>query len=1164
METLPLKISIVTPSFNQGSFLERTIRSVLEQNDPRLQYIVVDGASEDDSPAILQKYADRLAWSVSEKDTGHANAINKGFSHTDGDIMAWLNSDDMYFPWTLQLVREVFERFPDVEWITGIPALWNSNDQLIENHNGKAYLNKWDFMGGRYQWIQQESTFWRRSLWERTGGRLDDSGILMIDGELWTRFFNHAELWRIETLLGGYRLHETNRAHSAADQVNEEMTSFCDSLRTHASDADKKTLDDYLKFLAETPTGLLHHPCSRYPVIHWSMDTNSWAKNIIYKRHEWTSATIQTPESDLETDESGHLVGIKKAYHTYSGHETDAYEESLLIPPDIGQEKPERSGNVEVLEKPHDPPTEQEGPESEIPESFPENELAADHEEFQETAPASPPRRNAKLRALAQSTGRPEWPYKAPEGAPIPTTLPNGRPWPRISIVTPSYNQGQYIEQTLLSVINQDYPNVEHIVMDGGSKDATVAVLEKYSPFLSFWVSEKDGGQSNAINKGFARATGEIVTWLNSDDLLAPGALAAMAMAFDTSGADMVAGICQLHRDGEIFGQHLTSCADGPLPLAELLDLENHWMAGQFFFQPEVFFKRDLLLKAGGKVNEDAHWSMDFELWVRFAQAGATLKVIGRPIVQFRVHDEQKTQDVAGFKHELQSLIGKIRPALGMPDAPPLLKGRKQKLKIVFFNDLGFRYGAGIGHQRLASAARMAGHEVIPISIGIDNLTDSEKDMPFEERIVPHLLSYAPDVVVLGNVHSASLSPACLKTLTEALPTVFVLHDSWLLTGRCAYRGGCNKNLTGCDESCPTSDEYPVLAPSRIASAWRGKMDLLQNSSKLVLAANSKWTRSQVAVLADALHAPAGDPVRRPHAIRLGVPLDVFRPLDPVSCREKLMLPRDKFILLFSCSNLADKRKGVDHLLEAIRKLDLPDLVPVCIGYNDGSTPLDLPNLISVGYLTDTEQQVMLYNAADLFVAPSLEEAFGQVFVEAAACGTPSVAYPVGGVPEALADGIVGRLAKLVDPDSLAEAIRELYLNHRLRTNLGWWGRCHVENEFSMEASSRSLFFALRDALRLAGADLVPKLNLEPKHEPLPRVIVLLEALGFINSDAAVLDRRFELGMVEYYQSQIVHYRSRPTPWWLKPKAWLARINRNNIRKTIARNDRKRKKRDNG
>ncbi len=176
--------------------------------------------------------------------------------------------------------------------------------------------------------------------------------------------------------------------------------------------------------------------------------------------------------------------------------------------------------------------------------------------------------RRARHELLLQAGGpieRTDWPY-APSrlATPLPATLPGGKPWPKISVVTASYNQGRYIEETILSVANQKYPNVEHIIIDGGSTDETVSILERHRHRLAYCVSEKDRGQSHAITKGMAVATGDIVTWLNSDDMFAPGALAAAAMAFHTSGADMVAGICQLHRDGVICAQHLTSCADGP------------------------------------------------------------------------------------------------------------------------------------------------------------------------------------------------------------------------------------------------------------------------------------------------------------------------------------------------------------------------------------------------------------------------------------------------------------------------------------------------------------------------------------------------------------------------------------------------------------------------
>ena len=214
-------ISIVTPSFNQAEFLESTMRSVLDQGYPDLEYVVVDGGSSDDSPEIIERYADRLTDWTSEKDNGHAHALNKGFAKTTGEIMGWLNSDDMHLPWTLKIVAEIFTQFPQVEWITGLNGTWSQHGAITETI--KVRKNEYDFFLGDYAWIQQESVFWRRSLWEKSGAYIDENIKFMVDGELWTRFFQHAQLYSADCLLAGYRKHFTNRTILHEGECHREM-----------------------------------------------------------------------------------------------------------------------------------------------------------------------------------------------------------------------------------------------------------------------------------------------------------------------------------------------------------------------------------------------------------------------------------------------------------------------------------------------------------------------------------------------------------------------------------------------------------------------------------------------------------------------------------------------------------------------------------------------------------------------------------------------------------------------------------------------------------------------------------------------------------------------------------------------------------------------------
>jgi glycosyltransferase involved in cell wall biosynthesis len=223
------KISVITSCFNHAPFIRETIESILSQNYPDLEYIVIDGGSTDGSAEIIREYESRLSYFVSEPDRGHGHALNKGFEKSTGEIMAWLNSDDKYMPKSLQTVADIFDQHQDVEWLTGTNGWWNDRGVMIRAANN--YKNAADFIRGDFAWIQQESTFWRRSLWEKSGAWINETYKFMVDGELWTKFFLYAELYHAHCILSGYRSHGDNRALHNYDACISEMQQAINHLR---------------------------------------------------------------------------------------------------------------------------------------------------------------------------------------------------------------------------------------------------------------------------------------------------------------------------------------------------------------------------------------------------------------------------------------------------------------------------------------------------------------------------------------------------------------------------------------------------------------------------------------------------------------------------------------------------------------------------------------------------------------------------------------------------------------------------------------------------------------------------------------------------------------------------------------------------------------------
>lgn len=259
---------------------------------------------------------------------------------------------------------------------------------------------------------------------------------------------------------------------------------------------------------------------------------------------------------------------------------------------------------------------------------------------------------------------------------------------PRISIVTPSYNQGRFLEETIQSVLSQNYPSLEYIIIDGGSTDGSVDIINKYQRQLVYWLSEPDKGQGQAINKGFRKATGDVVGWLNSDDLYLPGALKSIGEYFASNPeVDVVYGNqLDIDEKGRVF-RALRSLRFSRLALLS---------RGMTIPQPAAFFRKGVLEKTG-YLDESLCWSVDYEFFLRIAFAGHCIQHIRQALVKFRYHETSLTAlgKIGSNKHEEYMRMAQRRYLKKTKLSVPILDILKFyfKIKLKIFNlDRYFRY----------------------------------------------------------------------------------------------------------------------------------------------------------------------------------------------------------------------------------------------------------------------------------------------------------------------------------------------------------------------------------------------------------------------------------------------------------------------------------------
>jgi glycosyltransferase involved in cell wall biosynthesis len=391
---------------------------------------------------------------------------------------------------------------------------------------------------------------------------------------------------------------------------------------------------------------------------------------------------------------------------------------------------------------------------------------------------------------------------------------------------------------------------------------------------------------------------------------------------------------------------------------------------------------------------------------------------------------------------------------------------RGEPLRVVFLNDVGFQYGAGIALKRQVASLLLKGWEVSVVAWlpgdlrdppmvtgvrdfggwrGVSNVGEYPRGKAGDENqavaeILSTILALEPDVIITGNLHSArgSLDLAQgLKTI-DAL-VVSYMHDCFWATGRCAYPVSCQLYQTGCNETCPTADEYPKLAREKIGAAWRTKADIFEGESGIPLVTNSGWTRD-LAVRRFGGRA-------RIDCVPLAVDHELFAPIPKAVARRLLGLPAEGTFIVMGAVDILNKWKGGDLFRAIHEKLQNRNDVSVLLF---GQSSALLKSTRSFGLVEDERLMPFILNSADILVGTATEEAFGQTLLEAAACGTPVVAFNRGGVGDIVVNEETGLLVENLSVIELYTAINRLLADPALRERLGSNARKRVEAHFTL------------------------------------------------------------------------------------------------------------------
>jgi glycosyltransferase involved in cell wall biosynthesis len=412
------------------------------------------------------------------------------------------------------------------------------------------------------------------------------------------------------------------------------------------------------------------------------------------------------------------------------------------------------------------------------------------------------------------------------------------------------------------------------------------------------------------------------------------------------------------------------------------------------------------------------------------------------------------------------------------------------KLRVLMLSDFESTGGAAIAASRLAAGLGEAGHDVVRV-VAHPGAEGSRRRIQVDElRLLPARLrlgwialpwrlqqryraklvrkrvrevvaSEKPDVISVHNLHGGGpgWDWKLVEICHQAAPVVWTLHDTWSFTGRCAYPMDCRKFVDGCDERCPTVDEYPKLPRNQIGAAWRGRTGMFARHADLVAVAPSHWLAREA--LAGMWHG------HKVEVIANGLNQSVYDKIDPGVARQALGVRSDGPVLLAGAYSLVERWKGIALLREVVRRLSDCRFHLVTFGLSGGGGERLADWHTHLGFIDYDRARALAYCAADLFVHPSTADNLPQTIAESLACGTPVVALPVGGVPEMVTPGETGWLAREATAEALADTLRLAI--QQVRDGLDLRERCRqfAEKNYNLQTQAgryETLFRSLIDS----------------------------------------------------------------------------------------------------